>query len=176
MGNLLMALSSLKAHKMRSILTMLGIIIGVGAVIIVVAIGQGGEAMLKTQITGPGNTVELFYQPSDEEIRSNPNIFMQAPFKQEDIRALEQIPEIKSIVASSTQMSSIRFQQDNADVSSTGINQAYIKLNEIKVEKGRNFSTSDFLGGRRVGVVSHVIQEELFKGKNPVGKVITVAN
>jgi putative ABC transport system permease protein len=176
MENLLMALSSLKAHKMRSILTMLGIIIGVGAVIIVVAIGQGGEAMLKTQITGPGNTVELFYQPSDEEIRSNPNIFMQAPFNQEDIRALEQIKEIKSIVASSTQMSTARFQQDTVDVSSTGINQAYIKLNEINVEKGRNFSTSDFLGGRRVGVVSHVIQEELFKGKNPVGKVITVAN
>jgi putative ABC transport system permease protein len=112
---------------MRSILTMLGIIIGVGAVIIVVAIGQGGEAMLKTQITGPGNTVELFYQPSDEEIRANPNIFLQAPFKQEDIRALEQIKEVKSIVASSTQMSTIRYQQEAADVSSTGINQAYLK-------------------------------------------------
>lgn len=174
--NLLMALSSLKAHKMRSILTMLGIIIGVGAVIIVVAIGQGGEAMLKTQIAGPGNTIELFYQPSDEEIRSNPNIFLQAPFKQEDIRALEQIKEIKSIVASSTQMSSVRFLQETADVSSTGINQAYIELNEMKVEEGRNFSTSDFLGGRRVGLVSHVIQEELFKGENPIGKVITVAN
>ncbi|PAE39597.1 ABC transporter permease [Bacillus sp. 7884-1] len=176
MENLLMALSSLKAHKMRSILTMLGIIIGVGAVIIVVAIGQGGEAMLKTQITGPGNTVELFYQPSDEEIRSNPNIFMQAPFKQEDIRALDQIQEIKSIVASSTQMSSVRFQQETADVSSTGINQAYLKLNEMNVGKGRSFSTSDFIGGRRVGLVSHVIQEELFKGDNPVGKVIKVAN
>jgi putative ABC transport system permease protein len=176
MENLLMALSSLKAHKMRSILTMLGIIIGVGAVIIVVAIGQGGEAMLKTQITGPGNTVELFYQPSDEEIRSNPNIFLQAPFKQEDIRALDQIQEIKSIVASSTQMSSVRFQQETADVSSTGINQAYLKLNEMNVEKGRNFSTSDFIGARRVGLVSHVIQEELFKGDNPVGKVIKVAN
>jgi putative ABC transport system permease protein len=176
MENLLMALSSLKAHKMRSILTMLGIIIGVGAVIIVVAIGQGGEAMLKTQITGPGNTVELFYQPSDEEIRSNPNIFLQAPFKQEDIRALEQIQEIKSIVASSTQMSSVRYKQETADASSTGINQAYLKLNEMKVEKGRSFSNSDFLGGRRVGLVSLVIQEELFKGDNPVGEVIKVAN
>ncbi|MDC7285963.1 ABC transporter permease, partial [Bifidobacterium thermophilum] len=54
--SLKMALSSLKAHKMRSILTMIGIIIGVGSVIIVVAIGQGGEAMLKSQLTGPGNT------------------------------------------------------------------------------------------------------------------------
>ncbi|PEQ94609.1 macrolide ABC transporter permease [Bacillus sp. AFS006103] len=176
MENLFMALSSLKAHKMRSILTMLGIIIGVGAVIIVVAIGQGGEAMLKTQITGPGNTIQLFYQPSDEEIRANPNIFQQAPFKQEDIRALEQIPEIKSVVASSTKLSAIRFQKETGDVSTTGINQAYLKLNELKVDKGRNFSVSDFLGGRRAGLVSNKLQEELFKGKNPVGNVVMVAN
>lgn len=176
MENLLMALSSLKAHKLRSILTMLGIIIGVGAVIIVVAIGQGGEAMLKSQITGPGNTIEMFYQPSDEEIRANPNIFMEAPFKQEDIRALEQLPEVKQVVASSTKLSAARFQQDRADVSSTGINQAYLKLNQLKVGKGRNFSTADFLGGRRVGVISHKLQEELFKGKSAVGKIITLAN
>jgi putative ABC transport system permease protein len=176
MENLMMALSSLKAHKLRSILTMLGIVIGVGAVIIVVAIGQGGEAMLKSQITGPGNTIEMFYQPSDEEIRANPNIFLQPPFKQEDIRALEQLPEIKRVVASSTTLSAARFQQDSADVSSTGINQAYLKLNQLKVEEGRNFSTADFLGARRVGLISHKLQEELFKGKNSIGKIITVAN
>lgn len=176
MENLMMAFNSLKAHKMRSILTMLGIIIGVGAVIIVVAIGQGGEAMLKSQITGPGNTIELFYQPSDEEIRSNPNIFLQAPFKQEDIRALEQIPEIKSVVASSMQMSAARFQKDSVDVSVIGVNQAYIKLNELKADKGRGLSTSDFLGSRRAGLISHQLKEELFKGDNPVGKVINVAN
>ncbi|WP_042356444.1 ABC transporter permease [Bacillus rubiinfantis] len=174
--NLVMALSSLKAHKMRSLLTMLGIIIGVGAVIIVVAIGQGGEAMLKSQITGPGNTIELFYQPSDEEMRANPNVLMQAPFKEEDIRALEQIPEIKRVVASSTQMSVVRFQTDTADVSSTGVNQAYLQLNQLNVAKGRNFSTGEFLGGRRVGLISNKLQEELFKGKNPVGKIITIAN
>ncbi|CAH2713434.1 putative ABC transporter permease YknZ [Neobacillus rhizosphaerae] len=176
MENLSMSLSSLKAHKMRSILTMLGIIIGVGAVIIVVAIGQGGEAMLKSQITGPGNTIEMFYQPSDEEVRSNPNAFQQAPFKQEDIRALEQIPEIKRVVATSTKISSARFQKDTADVSTTGINQAYLQLNQLKVAKGRGFSSADFLGGRRVGLISNKLQEKLFKEENPVGKVIMIAN
>ncbi|MFJ7728776.1 ABC transporter permease [Neobacillus sp. NPDC097160] len=176
MENLAMALSSLKAHKMRSILTMLGIIIGVGAVIIVVAIGQGGEAMLKSQITGPGNTIEMFYQPSDEEMRANPNVFMQAPFKQEDIRALEQIPEIKRVVASSTKLSAARFQKETADVSSTGINRAYLQLNELKVAKGRSFSSADFLGGRRVGLISDKLKEELFKQESPVGKVLMVAN
>ncbi|MFK9094540.1 ABC transporter permease [Bacillus salipaludis] len=176
MENLAMALSSLKAHKMRSILTMLGIIIGVGAVIIVVAIGQGGEAMLKSQITGPGNTIEMFYQPSDEEMRANPNVFMQAPFKQEDIRAIEQIPEIKRVVASSTKLSAARFQKETADVSSTGINRAYLQLNELKVVKGRSFSSADFLGGRRVGLISDKLKEELFKEESPVGKVLMVAN
>ncbi|MDQ1147004.1 putative ABC transport system permease protein [Bacillus sp. SORGH_AS 510] len=176
MENLIMALSSLKAHKMRSILTMLGIIIGVAAVIIVVAIGQGGEAMLKTQITGSGNTIEMFYQPSDEEMKANPNVFLQAPFKQEDIRALEQIPEIKRVVASSTKLSTARFQKNNVDVSTTGINQAFLKLNKLKVTKGRNFSASDFLGGRRAGVISSKMQEELFKEENPIGKIIMVAN
>ncbi|WML38833.1 ABC transporter permease [Neobacillus sp. OS1-2] len=176
MENLSMALSSLKAHKMRSILTMLGIIIGVGAVIIVVAIGQGGEAMLKSQITGPGNTIELFYQPSDEEMRANPNVLMQAPFKQEDIRALEQIPEIKRVVASSTQLSSARLQKDVVDISTTGINQAYLQLNELKVAKGRSLATSDFLGARRAGLISDKLKEELFKEENPVGKVLLLGN
>lgn len=176
MENFKMALGSLKAHKMRSILTMLGIVIGVGAVIIVVAIGQGGEAMLKTQITGPGNTIEVFYQPSDEEIRANPNVFNRAPFTQEDIRALERIPEIKQVVASSSQFSSARLQDKVLDVSATGITKDYISLHELKVKKGRTFSTSDFLGGRRVALASHKLQEELFKGKSPVGKVILVGN
>ena len=139
MENFKMALSSLKAHKLRSILTMLGIIIGVGAVIIVVAIGQGGEAMLKEQITGPGNTIEVFYQPSDEEIRANPNIMLKAPFTQEDIRALEQIPEVKRVVASSTQFSSARLQEKTVDVSAVGITKEYIDLYELKLEKGGTF-------------------------------------
>ncbi|WP_042455392.1 ABC transporter permease [Neobacillus dielmonensis] len=176
MENLMMALNSLKMHKMRSILTMLGIVIGVGAIIIVVAIGQGGEAMLKSQFTGSGNTIEVFYQPSEEEIRSNPNILLQAPFKQEDIRALEQLPEVKEVVASSTTMSSARYQKDTKDISVTGINQAYLQLNELKIEDGRNLTAADFLSGRRAAIISNKLKEELFKGKNPVGSIMTVAN
>ncbi|CAM3901664.1 ABC transporter permease [Mesobacillus thioparans] len=174
MENLRMALGSLKAHKMRSILTMIGIIIGVEAVIIVVAIGQGGEAMLKTQLTGPGNTIELFYQPSDEEIQANPNIFNEAPFEQEDIRALEKIPEIKQVVASSSQLSKASYKEEAVDASTTGVSAAFFEMNDIKTEKGRSFSSADFLGGRRVGIVSYSMQEELFGGESPIGKVIRI--
>jgi len=136
--NFSMAFSSLKSHMFRSILTMLGIIIGVGAVIIVVAIGQGGEAMLKSQIIGSGNTIELFYQPSEEEMQANPNIFNDAAFTQEDISALEQILEIKQVVASSSEFTSIHFQEKTVDSSITGINEAYLHLNELNIQKGIN--------------------------------------
>jgi putative ABC transport system permease protein len=176
MENINMAFSSLKSHTLRSILTMLGIIIGVGAVIIVVAIGQGGEAMLKSQIIGSGNTIELFYQPSEEEIRSNPNIFNDAAFTQEDIRALEQIPEIKQVVASSSAFSSTRFQEKSVDSSIIGINAAYQDLNELNIQKGQRFSTSDYISGRRVAIVSASLQEEMFADKSPIGEVIRVGN
>ncbi len=174
--NLLMALHSLTAHKMRSILTMLGIIIGVGSVIIVVAIGQGGEAMLKSEIIGSGNTIELMYQPSDEEVVSNPNTYYESAFSQEDLRVLEGIPGVKQVVASSSEFSSIRYREDAVDSSVTGINNAYLDVNELNVKEGRNFTAADFLSGARVAVISYTMQEEMFDGKSSIGEVIRIGS
>ncbi len=170
--NVKMALMSVKAHKMRSILTMLGIIIGVAAVIVVVAIGQGGEAMLKSQIAGDGNTIEVFYQPSEEEMQQGK--WEDNPFTQEDIRELETIEEVNNVVASSSEFSTVRLREEGTDTSITGINQAYLDVNKLKVVEGRTFTSADFLGGRRVAVVSAAMQEELFEGKSPVGEIIRI--
>lgn len=61
--NIKIAFSSIFVHKMRSILTMIGIIIGVSSVIFIVALGQGGTEKLKSLIVGSGNTVSLSYSP-----------------------------------------------------------------------------------------------------------------
>ncbi|MGE7780110.1 ABC transporter permease [Peribacillus sp. NPDC097264] len=172
--NVTMALSSLKAHKLRSMLTMLGIIIGVAAVIIVVAIGQGGEAMLKSEIVGPGNTVELFYQPSEEEMQSNPNIIYEAAFNQEDIRILENLNGVKRVAASSSEFTKVSHKQESIDSSVVGINDAFLDLNRLNVASGRNFTSADFLGGARVAIASHTMQEDLFDGKSPIGQVIRI--
>jgi putative ABC transport system permease protein len=170
--NIKMALMSVKAHKMRSILTMLGIIIGVAAVIVVVAIGQGGEAMLKSQIAGDGNTIEVFYQPSEEEMQQGK--WEENPFSQEDIRQLEGIEKVSNVVASSSEFSTARLRDEDAETSITGINEAYLDVNQLKVEKGRSFTSADFLGGRRVAIVSAAMQEELFEGKSPIGEIIRI--
>ncbi|WP_243292302.1 ABC transporter permease [Bacillus sp. FJAT-47783] len=173
--NVRMSLASIMAHKLRSVLTMLGIIIGVAAVIVVVAIGQGGEQLLKSQITGSGNTIEVIYQPSEEELKTNPNAYMSDPFTEEDISALKKIPEVKNVVATSSTMYETRFKQETVDASIFGINNAYPLVNEFHVSKGRTFSEADFLGGRRVGVISSQMVEDLFQGEEAIGEIVWVS-
>ncbi|WEG16610.1 ABC transporter permease [Alkalihalophilus pseudofirmus] len=174
--NILMAINSIKAHKMRSVLTMLGIIIGVAAVIIVVAIGQGGEEMLKTSIAGEGNTSEIFYMPSDEEIQTNPNIWNEPAFTLEDIREMETVEGIANVVATSYEHSSIRYQTETSDASVNGISETYLDVHQLKVAEGLSLQPADFLGGRRVALISDSLNEELFPEQSAVGEVIRVAN
>lgn len=171
-----MALFSLKAHKMRSVLTMLGIIIGVGSVIAIVAIGQGGEQMLKSQIVGETNTIELFYMPSDEELQSNPNAWIENPFTPNDIELIEEIPEVKQVVATSSEFSNTRYKQDTLESTVTGISQSYIDVNGLKLGEGRGFVAADFIGGSRAAIISQTFKEELFEDEEPIGKVIYIGS
>lgn len=164
--NIKMALSSLKAHKLRSMLTMLGIIIGVGSVIAVVAIGQGGEQVLKEQFTGESNTIELFYLPPDEEIEANASSLYEDPFTQDDIKMIETIPEVKRVVATSTESAQVRLRQETTDSMVMGINQAYLDVRGLDIVEGRNLLASDFLGGARVAVVTDGLAEDLFEDEN----------
>ncbi|MDL5611380.1 sporulation-delaying-protein transporter subunit SkiZ [Bacillus halotolerans] len=172
--NVRMALSSVLAHKMRSILTMLGIIIGVGSVIVVVAVGQGGEQMLKQSISGPGNTVELYYMPSDEELASNPNAVTESTFTENDISGLKEIEGIKQVVASTSESMKARYHEEETDVTINGINDGYMNVNSLEIESGRTFTDNDFLAGKRAGIISQKMAEELFDKSSPLGEVVWV--
>ncbi|KEZ54023.1 ABC transporter permease [Metabacillus indicus] len=173
--NIRMAFSSVLAHKLRSILTMLGIIIGVASVILVVAIGQGGEQMLKSQFTGTSNTIEVFYQPSEEEMQSDPNAYMKSAFDQSDINDMASIPEVEKVVASSSEFMPVRHKEETADTSIFSINQAYIEVNQLKIESGRNLMEADFIGGERAGIISQETKKELFKDTDPIGEIVWIS-
>lgn len=171
--NIKIALSSIFVHKMRSILTMLGIIIGISSVIFIVALGQGGTEQLKSLIVGPGNTVSLTYMPSEEEIQKNPTMLW-TPFTEDDIRAVESIPEVAKVVTSSESFGTVRFRENHQEAYIAGVNQAYIEVNELYVASGRNLLASDFLGARRTAVINAKVQEELFEDVNPLGEIIYI--
>lgn len=172
--NIKMALNSIRAHKLRSILTMLGVIIGVGAVIIVVAIGQGGEAMLKSELVGEENTLNIYYQPTEDEIAANPNIWAENFFTQADIRSLERIPEIKRVIPYSFEYSKVGYRTESTDAYVNGITESYLDVYPLNVEFGTSFSSTDFIGGRRTALITASLNEQLFEEESGLGKIIRV--
>ncbi|XMA23559.1 ABC transporter permease (plasmid) [Bacillus bombysepticus] len=166
------ALSSILAHKLRSALTMLGIIIGVGSIITVVAIGQGGEAALKSQFVGSGNqTVPIHYSPD-----MNDPFGMEMPeapkITEEDIFELKKIPEIAHIVTTNSGMESLDIEDKKEMVNITGLDNEYFTVNKVKVLKGRSLLESDVDQGNNVVMISKQMEDKVFKDVNPVGKII----
>ncbi|MEH7822322.1 ABC transporter permease [Bacillus altitudinis] len=170
--NIKIALNSVLAHKLRSILTMLGIIIGVGSVIAVVAIGQGGEQMLKESISGPNNTIDMTYTPSDEELNANPNALFEATFTEEDIQSVQALNGVKQVASSTAQGMQLRFQDTTIDATVNGINEGYTNVHSLHIAEGQDLREIDFRRGRRAAVISEGIQKELFNGEKAVGELI----
>ncbi|PEA33285.1 ABC transporter permease [Bacillus toyonensis] len=166
------AASSILAHKLRSALTMLGIIIGVGSIITVVAIGQGGEAALKSQFVGSGNqTVPIHYSPDINDpfgmdIPEAPKI------TEEDIFEIKKIPEIAHIVTTNSSMESLDIEDTKEMVNITGLDNEYFTVNKVKVLKGRSLQESDVDQGNNVVMISKQMEDKVFKDVNPVGKII----
>ncbi|PEK11710.1 macrolide ABC transporter permease [Bacillus toyonensis] len=166
------AVSSIIAHKLRSALTMLGIIIGVGSIITVVAIGQGGEAMLKSQFAGSGNqTVSINYNvdlndPMGMDMSDSPKI------TEEDIFEIKKIQEISHVVTTNSSMEPLDIEDKKEMVDITGLDSEYFAVNKIKLLKGRSLQESDVDQGNNVVMISKQMEEKFFKDANPVGKII----
>lgn len=167
------ALSSILAHKLRSALTMLGIIIGVGSIITVVAIGQGGEAALKSQVVGAGNnTISLQFKPKDE------SVFAMADgsptFTQEALFQIKNIPEVAHVIPTNSSFETLEVGDNKSSVQISGITNDYFAINKVKTTKGRMFNDSDFSQSNNVVMINEQAAKELFKDENPVGKIIEV--
>ncbi|ARV91339.1 macrolide ABC transporter permease [Bacillus thuringiensis serovar roskildiensis] len=168
------ALSSILAHKLRSALTMLGIIIGVGSIITVVAIGQGGESALKSQFVGSGNqTIPIHYSPDIND--SFGMDMLEAPkITEEDIFEIKKIPEIAHIVTTNSSMESLDIEDKKERVNITGLDSEYFTVNKVKVLKGRSLQELDVDQGNNVVMINKQMEEKVFKDVNPVGKIIEI--
>ncbi|MBO1623949.1 ABC transporter permease [Bacillus arachidis] len=166
------ALSSILAHKLRSALTMLGIIIGVGSIITVVAIGQGGEAMLKSQIAGSGNNVMPIHFAADINDPYGMGASEIPKITDEDIFEVKKLPEISHVITTNNTMEPLEINDKKEMVNVIGLDSEYFEVNKTKVVKGRSLNENDISQGNNVVMISTKMEDELFKKENPVGKII----
>ena len=171
------AVRALNRNKLRTALTMLGIIIGVGAVIALVSIGQGAQAMIQDQINGMGTNM-MFIMPG--------NVFFggaslgagaASTLTEEDVEAmLKEIPTIAAaspIVRASGQLV---FGNQNWFVQIQGANDKFPFIRNWKVDQGDFFTDVDVRSADRVIVLGKTVADKLFPGVDPIGQMIRVRN
>ncbi|MFI3304394.1 MAG: ABC transporter permease [Rikenellaceae bacterium] len=168
------ALKALVNNKLRAFLTMLGIIIGVGSVITMLAIGQGSKASINSQISEMGSNM-LMIRPG-EDVRGGVRQEASAmqTLKIEDFKTLyneaEELALVSPYVTSSGQFIS---GANNYPATITGVSADYLGIRQLKMNTGTIFSEDDILTAAKVCVIGKTIQDNLFpNGEDPIGKVI----
>lgn len=173
-----MAFSSLKSNKMRSLLTMLGIIIGVGAVIAMVSLGLGVRDEVKNSIAGLGSNLIIVQPGARQTPGSRPDPGSSRSLEMKDVRAIER--DAKGVAAVSP-MYSLRDQivagNQNTISTITGATPEFLTVRNHAVKDGVFFSQKDVDQRKRVVVLGPTVMKNLFgEGNSPVGKTVRIKN
>ena len=172
-----LALISLSVNKMRSFLTMLGIIIGVGAVIAMMAVGNGAQESIKEQIASLGTNVILIFPGSTNQGGVRGGFGTGVSLIGDDIEAIrEQCPSVALVSPSLRTFSQIVYQEQNWRTGIQGVDPPYFDIRSWPVSSGQYFTEQDVRGATKVCVIGQTIVDNLFKGADPIGAVIRIRN
>ena len=171
-STLLLALREIRRNVLRSFLTMLGIVIGVAAVITMVTLGKGATQAIADQVSSLGSNL-LIVRPGQ---RLGPGATSAAPpFKMADVVAIqEQVPLVRSIAPTVTRGMTIVAGARNWSSTVTGSTNAWFSTGSWQLAAGREFSEAEERGGQAVCIIGETVRRELFGGQDPLGLSIRV--
>lgn len=166
------ALDALRANRLRSILTMLGVIIGVAAVVILVAIGSGAKAEVEKQVEGLGSNLILVV-PGSLEIGGAPSA---SRLELTDVELLGRAVGDASAVATTVQSGElVRVGDKEVFTTINGTNETVVNVFDRPIARGRYISAADVDTRRRVAVLGSSSARKLFGDVDPIGRQITIA-
>ena len=169
----LLALRELRRNILRSFLTILGIVIGVGAVIVMVTLGSGATAQVSEQIASLGSNVVMILPGQMGPGRGS----TVAPFRADDVAAIARdVGDLKSVVPVASKSVTTIFANKNWSTSVTGSTNDYFTAANWVIERGRTFTESESRAGKPACVIGATVAKELFGGQDPIGSKIRVKN
>lgn len=168
------AIRAIAANKMRSFLTALGIIIGIAAVITMLAIGQGSKASIKANIAEMGSNMIMISPGADMRGDVRQDASSMETLKQADYQSIKDecnyISAISPTVNSSGQWI---YGNNNTQSSIYGVNQDYLSIRQLKVADGEMFTDTDIKAASKVCILGQTVVDYLFPdGSDPIGKVV----
>jgi len=167
------AVFSLRGNWLRSILTALGVIIGIAAVIVMVSVGQGTQSELDKMISRLGsNRLEVFSASSRQgPVRGGAG--SAATLTDDDANAIrDEIPEIQYVATSIRGGGQVVFAERNWSTRWEGINADYFPVNDWQMALGESFNARDFSSAGKVVILGETVRRELFGDADPVGATI----
>ena len=166
------AVFSLRGNWLRSILTALGVIIGIAAVIVMVSVGQGTQSELDQMISRLGsNRLEVFGGASRGPARGGAG--SQASLTDSDADAIRnEIPGVQYVATSVSGGGQVVFAENNWSTRWEGVNADYFPVNDWQVASGAAFSARDYNSANKVVILGETVRRELFGDGDPVGATI----
>ena len=167
------AVFSLRGNFLRSILTALGVIIGIAAVIVMVSVGQGTQTELDNMISKLGsNRLEVFSSSSRQgPVRGGAG--SAASLTDDDAEAIRiEIPEVQYVATSIRGGGQVVFAENNWSTSWQGVNPDYFPVNDWQMALGEGFSARDYSSASKVVILGETVRRELFGDADPVGATI----
>jgi putative ABC transport system permease protein len=173
----MIALRALRRNLMRSGLTMLGIIIGVAAVIAMVAIGTGAKAQVAASIEQMGQNMLMVVSGAASSGRVHMGFGSAPTLTKQDYAAIRK--EIAGISGATPEVrASAQVAAGNQNVNTTvsGVGEEYVAVRAWKIENGNNFTDADIRSAAKVALLGNTVATNLFGGADPVGQVVRIQN
>ena len=165
-ASLALALRELRRNVMRSGLTILGVVIGVAAVITIVTLGAGARAKVTADVASLGRNMLILMPGSDRHGGG----FSAEPFDPDDVEAIgRELPELAAVAPSATRRLLAVHGNENWPTTVTGTDNAYLEIREWPLVAGRAFEPGEQRAGRLVCILGATVRDEIFGAQDPLG-------
>jgi putative ABC transport system permease protein len=170
-----MALKTLRANRLRSLLTMLGIIIGNASVISLVGVGRGAQNLAEDQLSNLGANV-LFVVPGNNDTRRQGVAFPKT-LVLEDAEAIKaQVPSVRRVAPQITSSNVVQVGSRSATSSISGVTPDFLPVRSFEVARGRFLSEQDLQAARSVVVIGPDLKDKLFPSGSAIGQMLRIRN
>ena len=171
------ALIAIRANKMRSILTMLGVIIGVGSVIAMLAIGRGASADVTERIASMGTNILIVWPGAAREGRLFGGAGRRDTLKLGDVQAIrEDCPSVKEVAPQVSGDEQVKWRNRSAEAQIIAVPPEYETVNNHPAQRGRYFSEAENRGRQMVCLVGSTVVRNIFGRSDPIGEKLKIKN
>jgi putative ABC transport system permease protein len=165
----------MSANRLRTFLTMLGMVIGVGAVVLMMAIGEGAQQSIKRSIDSMGSNLFVILSGSSSSSGSRSASGSSSTLNMNDATAIGDLEDIGAFAPISVGNAQIIYAGNNSNTAIVGTTPSYFSIRRWDVESGELFSDADIRSANRVALVGKTVVENLFGDEiDPIGKTIRI--